>query len=62
VLHIFGPQPIHATLSAADGKTVLRQENVTRIDMRSLPSGVYILRITNAENVLLRTERVARMQ
>lgn len=57
-LHISAPFPVNVSLSGVDGRTVLQQDNATTIDLSSLADGMYIIRISDENSVLLKTDKI----
>ena len=60
MVHINAPVAIKAIISSLEGKEVLTQEGAQTIDISSLPNGIYLLKIFDAENTLLKTERLVK--
>jgi hypothetical protein len=60
MVHINAPVAIKVIISSLEGKEVLTQEGAQTIDISSLPNGIYLLKIFDAENTLLKTERLVK--
>ncbi len=60
-IYIDSPEPVAVLLSAMDGR-VMRSRSVTAglqyLDVHHFPAGVYLIRITDPQGVVLRTERM----
>jgi hypothetical protein len=52
--------PVNIKLLSTDGKIVLEQSKVQVVNIAQLADGVYLLRITDAHNNLLKVERVVK--
>jgi hypothetical protein len=57
---IVSPVAIHAIISTIDGREVLQQNNVKTIEISSLATGMYLLRIYNSDNMLLKVEKLVK--
>ncbi|PZF72107.1 T9SS type A sorting domain-containing protein [Taibaiella soli] len=57
-VRIDSPVPVNVTLHAIDGKVMLTKENATSIDVSTLASGTYLLRISNLEGVLIGYDKI----
>jgi hypothetical protein len=55
---IKSPVSINIILSSVDGRKVLAQEHATRISVGALADGVYMLKITDQEGKLIKTEKL----
>ncbi len=61
VVYISSPEPVSATLSYLDGRVAARlPAGDTFIVMHGLASGIYLLRVVDAEGKLLRVEKVVK--
>ena len=55
---IVADKAVNVSLSSVDGKEVLRAADAKTIDIANLADGVYILRITDKDGQLLKTDRL----
>ncbi len=58
VLYINAPTPVTATLSSMDGRLLQQQTNAHILHIGSYADGVYLLRITDSNGVLIRHDKV----
>ncbi len=61
MLYIRSSVPVQLTLCTPDGRTILHQTGPAPIHTGDLPPGIYLLRISDGNGVLLRTERLNRV-
>ncbi len=61
-LNIVSAIPVTIELVSVDGRVLMKKESSSLIDISSLSSAVYFLRIYNEEGVLLKTEKVVKAQ
>ncbi len=59
-VYISASVPVTATLSSMEGRVVLHQDHASGIDLSGVADGVYMLRITDAQGYLLKTEKVVK--
>jgi hypothetical protein len=59
-LLIESPVPVNISLRSVDGKEVLAQDNAHILHIGNLANGVYMLRILDADNHLLKVERIVK--
>lgn len=57
---INAPLPVNLTLTDITGKVLLQASQAKRISVAQLAAGVYLLRITDREGRILKTEKIAR--
>jgi len=57
-VHIAAPVPVNVTLSGMDGRLLLQQAGATIIDIGGYAAGVYLLRISNTDGVIIGVERI----
>lgn len=62
VVHILAPQPVNVTITGVDGKVILHQDKATEINISPLASGLYLLHITDQNNVSVKTEKLTKMK
>ncbi len=60
VVYISASVPVTATISSVEGRMVLNQRDVRKIDLSGIADGVYILRITDAQGYLLKAEKLVK--
>ncbi len=62
-LFLQSPVQLDAVLATLDGRTVLREENASSLDLRALPGGLYLLRLYNhRDGALIKTEKVVKQR
>jgi len=57
-LYISSPLPINAQIRSMDGRVVLVKEQATSVDVSSMTPGIYLLRILDREDKLIKTEKL----
>jgi len=62
MLHIEAPVKVNITIMTVDGKTVIAQQDATAIDISGLADGLYLVKIYDEQNSLLRTDKFIKMQ
>jgi len=60
IVHIAAPQTVHVFLSSMDGKVLLQQQDVRAIDISPYADGVYLLKITDRNGAVIRTDRLVK--
>lgn len=60
VLHINAPVAVAATLQDITGRQLFAGKNVREIDFSGLAQGVYVLRLSDAEGRVIKTEKIFR--
>ncbi len=58
MIYVRSPLPVSVSLSGIDGRVLLQVSDARAIDMSGLVQGVYLVRITDMEGRLIRTEKV----
>ncbi len=58
IVYINSPQPVEATLTGADGRSLLRVSNSREIPVSGLAAGVYFLHIMDSNDTLITTEKL----
>ncbi|HXS37412.1 MAG TPA: choice-of-anchor Q domain-containing protein, partial [Flavipsychrobacter sp.] len=59
--HIAAPVNVNIMISDMQGKSLLYKENETNIDISYFANGVYLLRITDTQGKLLKTEKLVKI-
>jgi hypothetical protein len=62
VFMIGADREVNVLVQDLQGRTVLRQDKASAVDLTNYASGVYMLRITDAAGSLLRVERIVKDQ
>ena len=60
IVYIEAPVPVNAAVRSMDGKLVLYQENVTKLDVSSFSDGVYSVSISDKDHQVIRTEKLTK--
>ncbi len=60
MIYIGAPVRVDVLLLGMDGRLLQRVEDASQVDLSGYTDGLYLLRITNAEGVVLRNERVVK--
>lgn len=60
VMYIMSPVTVSAVLTNLDGRHIMSVANAQSISLQALPAGVYFLRILDADNNLLKVEKVVK--
>ncbi len=60
IVHIAASIPVHTSISSLDGKVVLLHHGNVPIDISTLQPGIYMIRITDQHNALLKTEKLVK--
>ena len=58
VVNVNYKEQVNISISSLDGRVLLRAENVNKINTATLAAGLYIMRVTDREGVLLTTEKI----
>lgn len=61
-IYIQSPVKVSATLCSLEGKVISRIKNATEIPVQQLSAGVYWLRITSQDSLLIKTEKIVKMK
>ncbi len=57
VLNIKAAQIVNVTVESIDGKSLLHQDNAKAIDVSKLASGMYLIRVYDVNNTLIKTSK-----
>lgn len=57
-INISAPEKVRAIVLSIDGRKMIEQDNATRIDMKALSEGTYILQLINKDGIIVETEKV----
>ena len=57
VIRIDAPVPVNVSVLTADGKLMIRQSGATAVNVRDLPSGMYMVMVYSQDNVLLKVDK-----
>ncbi len=57
-VHIESPVTVRVIVYSADGRALMQEDNVSTLDLRHLPDGIYTLRIMTHTGVPLKTEKL----
>jgi hypothetical protein len=49
---------VNISISSVDGRVLINKENTSKVNIAHLAAGLYIMRVTDREGVLLRTEKI----
>ncbi len=60
VLHVNAPVKVNVSILNLQGQVVVHQDNANTIDISNLSNGVYMIQVYDAENILLKTERMVK--
>ncbi len=58
MLYIKSPVPVNAQISSIDGRVVLMEQQATSVGIGHITPGIYLLRILDQDNRLLKTEKL----
>jgi len=61
-VHIKAPEKVNVTILNMVGQVVIEQQNTTDINMSSIPNGVYIIKVYDENNLLLKTEKLVKAE
>ncbi len=59
-VHIAASAPVTVTLSSLEGRVVLLQKDVREIDLSGFADGVYLIRVSDAQGLPLKTEKLVK--
>lgn len=59
-LHITSPVSVYSVLITLDGRTMVNMSNTKTISVKDLPMGIYLLKISDTQNRLLKVEKIVR--
>ncbi len=60
IIHINSPVAVYIHISSIEGRDVLSTEHVKVIDVSNFPQGIYLLRITDSKDRLLKVEKIVK--
>lgn len=60
VLYINAPAATKVAIYSMDGKTLLQQDNTGSIDLKPLAAGVYTVKVTNTEGVVITIRKIVK--
>ncbi len=60
VFYVLAPVPVHILISGIEGKTIRTVEDATAVSVKDLAAGIYLIRITNKQGDLIKTEKLIR--
>jgi hypothetical protein len=61
IVHINAAIPVSATLSSLDGRVLLPTANTNQINISALAAGVYLLKIRDAQGVVVRVAQIVKL-
>ena len=61
-VYIASSVPVHVSVLGVDGRVVLMEANTRSINISGLANGLYTLRITDAEGILLKVEQLVKQR
>jgi len=61
-VHIKAPEKVNVTIINVVGQVVLKQDNATDIDMSGLANGMYIIKVYDENNVILKTVKLVKVE
>ncbi len=59
-LHIEAAELMHVIISSMDGRTVIDQQNAQDIDLGGITDGIYLVKLYNSANELVKTEKLVK--
>jgi hypothetical protein len=62
LLHIDAPEQVNVALYSIEGKLLLEQKDATNIDIANLANGMYMIMIYDANGLLLKTAKFAKIE
>ena len=62
MLHIDAPMSVNVSVMSIDGKIIMEQKKVTDINIAALPNGMYIIRIYDDKNMLLKNQKFTKIE
>jgi len=60
VVHFDAPVKVNVSIFSIEGKTVLQQDDAHVMDISRMANGVYMIRVSDENNILLKTERLVK--
>ena len=61
-IHIDAPMSVNVSVMSADGKIIMEQKKATDINVAPLPDGMYIIRIYDEKNMLLKNQKFTKIE
>ncbi len=58
VLHVSSPVKVNLTLSGVDGRTIMQQNDAADVNISSLASGIYFIKVCDKAGQVLKTEKL----
>jgi hypothetical protein len=62
VLYTDAPGKVNVGISSIEGKLLIRKDNTAQIDLSQLANGTYLVRIYDEKGILLKIEKLVKMQ
>ncbi len=60
VMYVNSPVRLDATLSTIEGRKVIRTEDIKTLSLKNLPEGIYLLRLVNEKENLIKTQTIVK--
>lgn len=60
IVHIDAPVKVNVTIAGIDGRSLQHSENAIEINVASLANGIYLMMIYDANNILIRTDKLVK--
>ena len=60
IVNVQSPVPVNVTITDSKGRTINQIKNASRISMKELSGGLYLLRITDKDGQLIKTTKVTK--
>ncbi len=58
MVYVESPVPVQIMVNSMDGKSLIRATDVTQVDITGLPDGIYMMRVSDEQGMLLKVEKV----
>lgn len=62
IIHIDAPVTVNVSVMSTDGKIVLEQKHAADINVGALPDGMYIIRVYDENNTLLKNQKFTKIE
>jgi hypothetical protein len=62
IIYIDAPEKVYVTVMSTDGKMLMAQKEAVSINISQLPDGVYMLMIYGENNMLLKADKIVKIQ